>query len=209
MDTRTDDEPDAVEPAPPEWLLRTPTRRREVWTRPLLVLVLAAGFFVLGDRYGGTLALVVGVLAAAITSAAAVTLAVTGRAAHAEQTWGASWRHHVALVVTGVTLGAVVGLAGLVVAGSIGFSLGLLVTVPTVFRFSRVVPRFDHLAVAWASVVMASSFIVVLLLGLAVRGLPEYRASAWVGVGGAAAAFAAVVAIVEFRRAARTPSDWE
>ncbi|WP_144715124.1 hypothetical protein [Curtobacterium pusillum] len=211
METRDDDDvttpAPAPAPAPPDWALRTPIRPHEVWTLPALALVLAAGFVALGVLFGGVLAFVVGIVAAAIATAVAITLAVTGWSAYAEQTRGASWRHHVALIVSGVTLAVVAALAGLLVAGSIGVSVGLLVGVPSAFRFARVVPRFDHLAVAWATVAFASGCAVLVLLGLVVPELPEYRAGAWVGVGAVLAAFSIVVAAVEFRRAARSPRD--
>jgi MFS family permease len=212
-DVETRDDDDVTTPAlsspppPPDWALRTPTRQHEVWTLPALALVLAAGFVVLGVLFGGVLAFIVGTVAAVIAVAVAITLAVTGWSAYAEQTQGASWRHHVALVVSGLSLVAVVAIAGLVVAGAVGLSFGLLSVIGTMSRFARVVPRFDHLAVAWASVVMASVSVVLVLLGLVVPGLPEYRASGWVGVGAAIAVFGAVVAVVEFRRAARSPRD--
>ncbi|GAA3341377.1 hypothetical protein GCM10017714_25130 [Curtobacterium pusillum] len=68
-------------------------------------------------------------------------------------------------------------------------------------------PRLDRLVVAWASVVVASTCLVLVVLGLTVAEVPGHRAPVWVGAGGVLVVLSIVVALVQFRRAARAPRD--
>lgn len=203
METRDDE---TAEEAPPGWVLRTPTRLREVWTYPVLVLLLAGAHVAIAIAFGGAVALVVGVSAAVVTTVGAVALFVTGWRAYDAQTRDASWRCHVTRVVVAVTCSAVVGVASL----TVGFPFGLLfgaVGIPQAFRFARAVPRIDHLVVAWTFVAVALVCAALAVVGLTVDPAPEYRSATWVGPGGFFALFTALAAVHQFREAARAPVD--
>ena len=200
VETRDDD---TTEEAMPAWLLRTPTRRREVWPHPVLVVLLAAAHVVLGIVAGGVLALVVGVSAAAVTAAGAVALFVTGWRAYDEQTRDAAWRCHVARVVIVVPIAAVVAIESSLVGGR--FGLLFVVCSTAAFSLARDVPRIDHLVVAWALVAVSVCCAALAVVGSTVDDLPDHRAAAWTA-GGVVALFAAPVAVHQFRAARRAPS---
>lgn len=199
-DTATDD---TAEAAPPGWVLRTPVRLDEVWTVPALTLLLAAVEVLGGVAFGGAFALVIGVSAGVLTTAGAVALFVTSWRAYDEQTVESSWRAHVTHVVAGVTIGGVAAVAGLVVGLPSSVLFGL-VGLPLMFSSARAVPRFDHLAVAWAFLVVGAICATLAVIALTVGGGSSTRSAAWIA-GGVFAVFSAVAVVHQFRAAARAP----
>ncbi len=190
------------EEAPPAWVLSTPTRQREVWGLPLLGLLLAALLVTAGIAFGDALGLLAGASSGVVVAAAAVALFVAARSAYEAQEHSASWRLHVIRVLVGVTTVTVVAVASLIVGTSFGAALGLVVGIPTALRFARSVPRIDRLVLGWAGTVVAVTCAVLIIIGLAVPGV---RSSVWVGGGVVLLVASAVMAIVQFRAAARAP----
>lgn len=204
------DEDDPVEEAPPGWVLRTPTRYREVWDIPALAIVLAAAAVVIGAAFGDALALVTGAVTGALGIVSAVLLFVSARRAFLEQTWGASWDLHRVRIAVGVTAGAAVMVASLVVGLPFATSIGIIASFSQLTRYARSVPRFDLSAVAWAFLGVVASCAVLVVLGLVLPEgpvLPGWRAAVWVGGGIAGAVFSAVLALVHAQRAGRAPSE--
>lgn len=201
METR--DEID--EQAPATWLLRTPTRRWEVWAYPLTAALLAVLVVVTGFTIGGPLASTLGVTTAVVVVAAGVAVFVTGWSAYAEQTRAAAWRNHVVRVVAGSTVVAVVSVASLAAAVSVGTIVGAMGGVVQMFVVARSVPRIDRLAVAWAATAVAVAALVFVVLGLFLPGVSGHRTGMWVGPGSLVAVIAVVLAVVQFRAAARAP----
>lgn len=206
METRDPETDGTAEEAPPGWVLNTPTRLREVWTYPVLVLLLAAAHVALGVAFGGALALVVGVSAAVVTTAGAVALFVTGRHAYDEQSRVASWRCHVTRVVVAVGSVGIVSVTTLTVGFPFGALFGAVAGVPTAFRFARSVPRIDHLVVAWTALAVAVCCVVLAVLGLTLADLPDSRSTFWT-FGAAFAVISAAVAVHQFVVARRSPHD--
>ncbi|WIE58194.1 hypothetical protein DEI96_000855 [Curtobacterium sp. MCLR17_031] len=206
METRDPDTAGPAEEAPPGWVLNTPTRPREVWTYPVLALLLAAAHVVFGIAFGGALALVVGVSAAVVTTVGAVALFVTGRRAYDEQSRGASWRSHVTRVVVAVVSVGIVSVTTLTVGFPFGALFGAVAGVPTAFRFTRSVPRIDRLVVAWTALAVAVCCVVLAILGLTLADLPDYRSTTWT-FGAAFAVISAVMAVHQFVVARRSPHD--
>ncbi|PZE72260.1 MULTISPECIES: hypothetical protein [unclassified Curtobacterium] len=206
METRDPDTAGPAEEAPPGWVLNTPTRPLEVWTYPVLVLLLAAAHVGFGIAFGGALALVVGVSAAVVTTVGAVALFVTGRRAYVEQTRGASWRSHVTRVVVAVVSVGIVSVTTLTVGFPFGALFGAIAGVPTAFRFARSVPRIDRLVVAWTALAVAVWCGVLAILGLTLADLPDYRSTTWT-FGAAFAVISAVMAVHQFVVARRSPHD--
>lgn len=205
MQTRDPDTAGPAEEAPPGWVLNTPNRLFEVWTYPVLALVLAAAHAFFGIALGGALALAVGVSAAILITVGAVALFVTGWRAYDEQTLDASWRCHVTRVVVGATVAAVIWVASLLV----GLQFGLLIGVAAatmLYTTARAVPRFDHLVVAWASAVVAATCATLAVVALLAHDLPESRSAAWMA-GGVSALLSALLAVHQFRAAGRGPQD--
>jgi hypothetical protein len=204
---QTDDE-EQVDEAPLGWVLRTPTRYREVIGPPVLALVLAAVAVVVGTAFGDELAMGTGAATGAFGVVSAVVLFVAARRAYLEQTWGASWDLHRVRVVVGVTAGAALMVASLVVGLPIAASIGIIGGFSQIGRYARSVPRFDLSAVAWAFLVVVLGCAVLVVLGLTIPEqavLPGWRATVWIGGGIAGAVFAAVLALVHARRARRAP----
>ena len=206
METRDPDTAGPAEEAPPGWVLNTPTRPLEVWTYPVLALLLAAAHVVFGIAFGGALALVVGVSAAVVTTVGAVALFVTGRRAYDEQSRGASWRSHVTRVVVAVVSVGIVSVTTLTVGFPFGALFGAVAGVPTAFRFTRSVPRIDRLVVAWTALAVAVCCVVLAILGLTLADLPDYRSTTWT-FGAAFAVISAVMAVHQFVVARRSPHD--
>ncbi|MFK4481857.1 hypothetical protein ABH929_000587 [Curtobacterium sp. AB7] len=206
VETRDPESDELAEETPPGWVLNTPNRLLEVWLYPVLELLLAAVHVALGIAFGGVFALVVGIAAAVVFGMGSVALLVTGWRAYDEQTRAASWRCHVTRVVVAVTSVAVVAVASLVVGTPSGLVFGAIAGIPMAFRFARVVPRIDHLVVAWASASVAVICTTLAVIGFTVPDLPEYRTVAWIG-GSFFGLFGAVVAVHQFRAAARAPRD--
>lgn len=206
METRDPDTAGPAEEAPPGWVLNTPTRPLEVWTYPVLVLLLAAAHVALGIAFGGALALLVGVSAAVVTTVGAVALFVTGRRAYDEQSRGASWRSHVTRVVVAVVSVGIVSVTTLTVGFPFGALFGAVAGVPTAFRFTRSVPRIDRLVVAWTAFAVAVCCVVLAILGLTLADLPDYRSTTWT-FGAAFAVISAVMAVHQFVVARRSPHD--
>jgi hypothetical protein len=206
VETRDPDTAGPAEEAPPGWVLNTPTRPLEVWTYPVLVLLLAAAHVALGIAFGGALALVVGASAAVVTTVGAVALFVTGRRAYDEQSRGASWRSHVTRVVVAVVSVGIVSVTTLTVGFPFGALFGAVAGVPTAFRFARSVPRIDRLVVAWTALAVAVCCVVLAILGLTLADLPDYRSTFWT-FGAAFAVISAAVAVHQFVVARRSPHD--
>ncbi|PZO58884.1 MAG: hypothetical protein DI639_08295 [Leifsonia xyli] len=206
MDARDPETDGTAEEAPPGWVLNTPTRPLEVWTYPVLVLLLAAAHVALGIAFGGALALVVGVSAAVVTTAGAVALFVTGRHAYDEQSRDASWWCHVTRVVVAVGSVGIVSVTTLTVGFPFGALFGAVAGVPTAFRFARSVPRIDHLVVAWTALAVAVCCVVLAVLGLTLADLPDSRSTFWT-FGAAFGVISAVVAVHQFVVARRSPHD--
>jgi len=192
-----------AEAAPPGWVLSTPVRPSEVWTFPALTLVLAGAHVFFGIAFGGLFALVVGVSAAVVTTVGAVALFVANRRAYDEQTVEASWRCHVTRVVVAVTVAAVVTIATLLVGVPLGVAFGA-VGFPLWSATVRTAPRFDHLAVAWAFVVVGTCCAVLATVALTVDGLSRAQSAGWVA-GGVLGIFSLALAVQQFRAAARAP----
>lgn len=206
MDARDPETDGTAEEAPPGWVLNTPTRPLEVWTYPVLVLLLAAAHVAFGVAFGGALALVVGVSAAVVTTAGAVALFVTGRRAYDEQSRDASWRCHVIRVVVAVGSVGIVSVTTLTVGLPFGALFGAVAGVPTAFRFARSVPRIDHLIVAWTALAVAVCCVVLAVLGLTLADLPDYRSTFWT-FGAVFAVISVAVAVHQFVVARRSPHD--
>jgi hypothetical protein len=201
VETRDPDTAGPAEEAPPGWVLNTPTRPLEVWTYPVLVLLLAAAHVAFGIAFGGALALVVGVSAAVVTTVGAVALFVTGRRAYVEQTRVASWRSHVTRVLVGASAATVVALTTTLVGSRIGILIGVGAAV-LLYTTSRAVPRLDHIVAAWAAAVVAVACAALAATGLTVESVPESVRAAWIA-GGVTALFSALLAVHQFRAAAR------
>ncbi|MDB6428637.1 hypothetical protein [Curtobacterium sp. 20TX0008] len=73
----TDDQ-EQTEEAPPGWVLRTPTRYREVLGSPVLALVLAVVAVLVGRTFGDALALVTGTVAGVLGIPIAATIGIVG-----------------------------------------------------------------------------------------------------------------------------------
>ncbi|WIB60372.1 hypothetical protein DEJ13_00675 [Curtobacterium sp. MCLR17_007] len=204
METHDQDE---REPAPPSWVLRTPTRQREVWTLPALALVLAVGLIVFPVLFGDQLAAVVGIVTGGLVAVGAVALAVAGLRAYSEQSRAASWRLHVVRVVVGFGTATIITAGGLIAGASVGTAAGVLGVGTQVFRNARSVPRLDRLVAAVTAFVMAVTSVVLVLLGILLPAVPHHRASVWVGGGWVVAVVAAAIAVVQFRAASRAPRD--
>lgn len=202
METRDDE---TAEEAPPAWVLRTPIRRREVWTYPVLAVALAAAVVVLVMAVGDVLARVVGVTTAVVVTAGAVALLLAGRSAYDEQSREASWRLHVVRVVVGVTVAGVVTVASLLSGASFSAALGFLVGVPQAFHFARSVPRIDRLVLACTSGAVSVVSAVLVVARLVADGVLRYRSGGWVGGAAVIVVLASVVSVVQFRAAARAP----
>ncbi len=207
METRHPETDDPTDEAPPGWVLNTPNRPLEVWTYPVLAVVLAAAFAVVGVVLGGVLALVVGVSGAIIITVGAVAVFVTGRHAYDEQTRVASWRSHVTRVVVAATAAVLVAIT----SSLDGSRLGLLVGVGAavwLYTTARAAPRFDHLVAAWASATVAVACATLAVVGLTVESVPESLRAAWIA-SAVFALFATLLAVGQFRTAARTPRGQE
>lgn len=200
---QTRDEDTAEETPPPGWVLSTPTRRHEVWTLPVLLLLLAALFVLAAARFGEPLGAVVAVASAAVVTAGAIALAAAGWSAHDEQTTTASWRLHVVRMTVGVTTAAIVAIGSLVVGLPFGVLFGAVGWIPMTFRSARSVPRVDRLLVAWASVVVAVVCTGLSVAGFTVPAVPYRLAAVWIGPGSLFAALAVVMAVVQFAVAER------
>lgn len=198
---------DDREPAPPNWVLTTPTRQREVWTLPALALVLAAGLLVVPVLFGDRLAAVVGLVRGGLVALGAVALAVAGRRAYSEQSRAASWRLHVVRVVVGFGTATVIALPSLVAGASVGVAMGVLVSGSQLFRYARSVPRFDRLVAAASASVLALGAVVLVVLGLVLPAVPSHRVAVWVGGGWVVAVVAAAIAVLQFRAASQAPRD--
>lgn len=198
---------DDREPAPPSWVLRTPTRQREVWTLPALALVLAVVLVTLAALFGDRLTAVVGIVTGGPVAVGAVALAVAGLRAYSEQSRAASWRLHVVRVVVGFGTATVIALPSLVAGASVGVAMGLLVSGSQLFRYARSVPRFDRLVAAASGAVLALGAVALVALGLALPGVPPNRVAVWVGGGWVVAVVAAATAVLQFRAASRVPRD--
>ncbi|WIB33015.1 hypothetical protein [Curtobacterium sp. MCSS17_005] len=207
METRDPDTDDPAEEAPPGWVLNTPTRPLEVWTYPVLALLLAAAHVVVGVVLGGALALVVGVSAAIIITFGAVALFITGRHAYDEQTRVASWRSHVTRVVVVATAAVVVAITSSLVGSRFGLLVGVGAAVG-LYTTARAAPRFDHLVAAWASTTVAVACATLAVVGLTVESVPESLRAAWIA-SAVFALFATLLAAGQFRIAARTPPGQE
>ena len=192
---------------PPGWVLRTPTRASEVWLLPLLAAVLAAGLIVGGVVLGDAVAAITGITVGTCIAVGAVALAVAGHTAYTEQSRAASWRRHVVNVVVGSGSLLVVALGSLVSGVLFGVVAGSLVTAVRVVHTARTVSWIDRVALGVVSSALAVGAAVLVVLGLTVTGIPSHRVAVWVGAGWLVAVVAAVVAVVQFRAAARTPRD--
>jgi hypothetical protein len=205
VETPEPERDDAATDAPPSWILSTPVRPSEVWTFPTLTLVLAGAHVFFGIAFGGAFALVIGVTAAVVTSVGAVALFMANRRAYDEQTIEASWRCHVTRVVVAVSVAAVVAIATLLV----GFPFGLVaaaVGLPMRSAIGRAVPRLDHLAVAWATVVVGACSAVLAAVALTVDGISRAQGASWIASGVLAPVWAAL-AVQQFRAATHAPRD--
>lgn len=204
MDTHQDV---AAEEAPPSWVLRTPTRRREVWPLPALAAVLAVVLVVVPVRLGDPVSIVVGVVSGIAVGVGAVALAVAGRAAYREQSRAASWRFHVVGIVLGFGAATVLALAGLARGHFIGLGSGCLVMAWQVFQFARSVPRFDRLVAAVSATAFAVGAATFAVLGVTLPDVPEARGAVWIGPGALVAVVATIVAVLQFRAARTAPLD--
>jgi hypothetical protein len=197
----------AAEEAPPSWVLRTPTRRREVWPLPALATVLAVVLVLLPLRLGDPVSIVVGVPSGIAVAAGAVALAVAGRAAYLEQARAASWRFHVAGVVLGFGAGTIVALIGLASGLFATAATSVLLTAVQFFHVARSVPRLDRLAAAVSATGLAVGAATFAVLGVALPDVPEAREAVWIGPGTLVAVVAAVVAVLQFRAARTAPLE--
>jgi hypothetical protein len=194
---------DSAADAPPGSVLSTPVRPSEIWTSPTLTLLLAGAHVFFGIAFGGAFALVVGMSAAVVTTVCAVALFVVNQRAYDEQTIEASWRCHVTRVVVAVTVAAVVAVATLLV----GFPFGLVaaaVGLPMRSAIGRAVPRLDHLAVAWATVVVGGCSAVLAAVSLTVDGLSRAQSASWIASDILVPVWAAL-AVQQFRAATHAP----
>jgi len=196
-----------IEEAPPGWVLRTPTRRREVCVLPLVAVAVAAFVVVAAMAAGDVLARVVWTTAAVVVTAGAVALASAGRRAYREQTRGASWDLHRTTVVTGVTSGAAVLVASLIGGGTVGVAAGAVGALPVMMWSARSLTRFDRLAVSVACAGVAAVSLVLVVVGLTAGVVPEWRVTVWTRVVPLIGVFTAVVAILQFRAVARAPLE--
>lgn len=203
----TTHEDDVIEEAPPSWVLRTPTRRREVWPLPALAAALAVVLVVIPVWLGGPVSIVVGVLSGVPVGVGAVMLAVAGRTAYREQSRAASWRFHVVGTVLGFGAVTILALAGLVRGHFIGVGSGGVFMAWQVFQFARSVPRFDRLVAAVSATALAAGAATLAVLGVALPDVPEARQALWIGPGTLVAVLAAVVAVVQFRAARTAPLE--
>lgn len=203
----TTHEDDVIEEAPPSWVLRTPTRRREVWPLPALAAALAVVLVVIPVWLGGPVSIVVGVLSGVPVGVGAVMLAVAGRTAYREQSRAASWRFHVVGTVLGFGAVTILALAGLVRGHFIGVGSGGVFMAWQVFQFARSVPRFDRLVAAVSATALAAGAVTLAVFGVALPDVPETRQAVWIGPGTLVAVLAAVVAVVQFRAARRAPLE--
>ncbi|MCJ1715042.1 hypothetical protein [Curtobacterium sp. VKM Ac-2922] len=209
METRDQDdvEHDDVEPAPPSWVLRTPTRQHEVWTVPLFTVALAVAVVIVGVVVGSAFGAIVAIVTGGPVAVGAVVLAVAGRRAFVEQSRAASWRFHQVGVLMAFGTGTLVALAALTVGTLLGIFPGVLGVSIVAFSNARSVPRFDRLVAAVTALVLAFGAAVLVVLGLTLQTITADRSAVWVGAGWFVAVIAAVVAVVQFRAAARAPRD--
>ncbi|MBF4582492.1 hypothetical protein ITJ54_07395 [Curtobacterium sp. VKM Ac-2865] len=203
----TTHEDDVIEEAPPSWVLRTPTRRREVWPLPALAAALAVVLVVIPVWLGGPVSIVVGVLSGVPVGVGAVMLAVAGRTAYREQSRAASWRFHVVGTVLGFGAATILALAGLVRGHFIGVGSGGVFMAWQVFQFARSVPRLDRLVAAVCATALAAGAVTLAVLGVVLPDVPEARQAVWIGPGTLVAVLAAVVAVVQFRAARTAPLE--
>jgi hypothetical protein len=202
VETRNEDT--AEETPPPGWVLSTPTRHHEVWTLPVLVMLLAVLLVLAAARFGEPLGAVVCAGSGTVVAAGAIALAAAGRSAYAEQTMTASWRLHVVRMTVGVTTAAILAIGSLVVGLPFGVLFGAVGWIPMTFRFARSVPRVDRLLVAWASVFVAVACTGLSVVGFTAPAVPDRLAAVWIGPGSLFAALAVVMAVVQFAVAERT-----
>jgi hypothetical protein len=202
-------EDDVVEQAPPSWVLRTPTRRREIWPLPALAVLLAVLLVVVPVSLGDTdpVSVIVGVLSGIAVAAGAVMLAIAGRTAYQEQSRTASWRFHVVGVVLAFGTATILALASLARGHFIGVGSGGLFMAWQVFQLARSVPRFDRLVATVCAAAIALTAATFAVLGVALPQLPEARAAVWIGPGSLVAVVAGIVAVVQFRAARAAPPD--
>lgn len=203
----TTHEDDVIEEAPPSWVLRTPTRRREVWPLPALAAALAVVLVVIPVWLGGPVSIVVGVLSGVPVGVGAVMLAVAGRTAYREQSRAASWRFHVVGVVLGFGAGTIVALLGLASGLFATAATSVLLTAVQFFHVARSVPRFDRLVAAVSATALAAGAVTLAVFGVALPDVPETRQAVWIGPGTLVAVLAAVVAVVQFRAARTAPLE--
>lgn len=203
METHDQDE---REPAPPSWVLRTPTRQRAVWTLPALALVLAVAVVVVGVVIGSAFGVTVAIVTGVPVAVAAVVLALAGRRAFVEQSRAASWRFHQVGVLTAFGTATLVALAALTVGTFVGIFPGVLGVSILAFSNARAVPRFDRLVAAVTALVLAVGAAVLVVLGLVLQVAAD-RSAMWVGGGWVVAVVAAAIAVVQFRAASRAPRD--
>jgi len=204
MDTHQDV---AAEEAPPSWVLRTPTRRREIWPLPALAAVLAVVLVVVPVRLGDPVSIVVGVLSGVPVAGGAVALAIAGRTAYREQSRAASWRFHVVGIVLGFGAGTIVALVGLASGLFATAATSVLVTAVQFFHVARSVPRFDRLVAAVSATALALGAATLAVLGVALPDLSEVRAAVWIGPGTLIAVVATIVAVLQFRAARTAPPE--
>jgi hypothetical protein len=204
MDTHEDD---VIEEAPPSWVLRTPTRRREVWPLPALAAVLAVALVVVPVRVGDPVSVVVGSVSGIAVAAGAVMLAVAGRTAYREQSRAASWRLHVVGVVLGFGTATILALGSLARGHFIGLGSGGLFMAWQVFLLARSVPRFDRLVAAVCATAIAVGGATLAVLGVVLPDVPEAREAVWIGPGTLVAVVAAIVAVLQFRAARTAPLE--
>lgn len=203
----TTHEDDVIEEAPPSWVLRTPTRRREVWPLPAFAAVLAVVLFVVPVRLGGPVSAVVGSVSGIAVAVGAIMLAVAGRTAYREQSRAASWRFHVVGVVLGFGAGTIVALLGLASGLFATAATSVLLTAVQFFHVARSVPRFDRLVAAVSATVLAVGGATLAVLGVVLPDVPEAREAVWIGPGTLVAVVAAIVAVLQFRAARTAPPD--
>jgi hypothetical protein len=197
----------AAEEAPPSWVLRTPTRRREVWPLPALATVLAVVLVLLPLRLGDPVSIVVGVASGIAVITGAFALAVAGRTAYREQSRAASWRFHAVGIVVGFGAGTIVALIGLASGLFATAATSVLLTAVQFFHVARSVPRFDRLAAAVSATGLAVGAATFAVLGVALPDVPEAREAVWIGPGTLVAVVAAVVAVLQFRAARTAPLE--
>jgi hypothetical protein len=200
-------EDDVVEQAPPSWVLRTPTRRREIWPLPALAVLLAVLLVVVPVRSGGPVSLVVGVVSGIAVAIGAVMLAIAGTSAYREQSRSASWRLHLVGVVLGFGTATIVALIGLASGLFATAATSSLLMAVQVFYLARSVPRFDRVVATVCAAAIALTAATFAVLGVALPEVPEARAAVWIGPGSLVAVVAGIVAVVQFRAARAAPPD--